>query len=166
MGPEDRQGRGYAGPEELSKGNNPTANAEPMSLFNNIISANENGVKGSDKAPLTEGQQHWENAAAEILGVNNQPSVDTNQTAQYDESILQQGGNIDGGGEIRDNQNRSIDQSGTGVRSSKVAGESRKGDCYDGIKGDSQGKSGEVLQGGNCNGRLINSDKYMMSAIL
>lgn len=50
MGPEDQQGRGYAGPEELSKGNNPTANAEPMSLSNNIISANENGVKGTGAA--------------------------------------------------------------------------------------------------------------------
>lgn len=46
MGPEHQQGRDYAGPEGLSEGSNPTANAEPMPLPDHIISNKDGNVNG------------------------------------------------------------------------------------------------------------------------
>ena len=46
MGPEVQQGRDYAGPEELSEGSNPPANAEPMLLPDAIVTDGGNEVKG------------------------------------------------------------------------------------------------------------------------
>lgn len=60
MGPENQQGRDYAGPEGLSEGDNPSAeSAEPMSHFNNSIRENvpvvntESGAEAAQGAPIT-----------------------------------------------------------------------------------------------------------------
>ena len=61
----------------------------------------------------------------------------------------QEGGNFDGGREVRENQNWPINQSGSGIRGTEVAGESGTSDLYDGGEGDFTGKSGETFQGGD-----------------
>lgn len=49
MGPENQQGRGYAGPEELSEGSDPSATAEPTLLPTNSLTNNVEDVKNDSK---------------------------------------------------------------------------------------------------------------------
>ena len=61
----------------------------------------------------------------------------------------QEGGNFDGGREVRENQNWPINQSGSGIRGAEVAGEPGTGNSQISGEGSLTGRGGEVFQGGD-----------------